>query len=98
MASVKVTFTLDKPTVARLREAAERLGKPKSSVVREAIHDYHDRIGKLSERERRRMLRVFDELLPRIPAKPGSTVDSELKEVRRARRAVGLKRRETNAP
>jgi len=47
-------------TIARLREAAERLAKPKSEVVREAIQDYYERVGKLSERERLRMLELFD--------------------------------------
>jgi len=37
--------------------------------VREAVADYHSRIGRLSERERQRMLRVFDSLVPLIPAR-----------------------------
>jgi predicted DNA-binding protein len=89
MASVKVTFTLDEPTVARLCDAAERLAKPKSEVVREAIEDYHERIGQLSERERVRMLRVFDELVPRIPFRPLADVEKELRAIRVARRAGG---------
>jgi len=44
--AVKVTFTFDETTVTRLSEAAERLSKPKSAVVREAIHDFHERIGR----------------------------------------------------
>lgn len=62
---VKVTFTLDDDTVAKLQDAAERLSKPKSEVVREAVLDYHSRIGRLSEQERSRMLRVLDEYLKR---------------------------------
>jgi len=57
MATVKVTFTLDRETVGRLRQASERLSKPKSAVVREAIHDFSERVGRLSERERLRELR-----------------------------------------
>ena len=36
MASSKVTFTLDAVTIRRLRDAAERLAKPQSAVVRDA--------------------------------------------------------------
>jgi predicted DNA-binding protein len=89
MGTVKVTFTLDESTVARLGDAAHRLAKAKSAVVREAIEDYHERIGQLSERERVRMLRVFDELVPRIPARPLAEVDKELRAIRAARRAGG---------
>lgn len=89
MAKVKVTFTLDRETVGRLRQASERLSKPKSAVVREAIHDFSERVGRLSERERLRMLQLFDEVVPRIPTRPISEVRSEIEEVRRARRAGG---------
>jgi predicted DNA-binding protein len=89
MAKRKVTYTIDAATVARLEEAAERLGKPKSQVVREAINDYAARIGRLSESERLRLLRTFDDLLDRIPERPASEVDEELAEIRAARRAGG---------
>jgi len=46
MAHTKVTFTLDQATVARLRRAAERFSKSRSEIVREAIRDYSERIGK----------------------------------------------------
>ena len=87
--AVKVTFTFDETTVARLSEAAERLSKPKSAVVREAIHDFHQRIGRLSEPERRRMLQVFDELVLKIPRRPKAAVERELMELRKARRSGG---------
>ena len=89
MGSRKVTYTIDAATVARLEEAAKRLGKPKSQVVREAINDYAARIGRLSERERLRMLRTFDEVVERIPERPASEVDDELANIRAARRAGG---------
>jgi len=89
MASVKSTFTLDPQTIARLNATAERLQRSKSEVVREAIRDYSDRAGRLSERERRRMLAAFDELVPRIPQRPASAVDAELDEIRAARRGGG---------
>ena len=84
-----MTFTLDEATIARLRDASERLAKPKSAIVREAIHDFHERIGRLSERERLHMLRVFDEVVPRIPSRPIGEVEEELKAVRQARRGGG---------
>jgi hypothetical protein len=89
MATTKVTFTLDDATVARLRRAAARLDVPQSRVVREAIHDFSERIGRLSERERLHKLRVFDEHVPRIPARPQSEVEAELRAVRAARRRGG---------
>jgi hypothetical protein len=91
MASAKVTFTLDPATIARLQDAATRLSLPKSEVVREAIQEFHDRIGHLSERERLRLLRTFDEVVPRIPARSLRNVENELSALRRARRAGGRK-------
>jgi hypothetical protein len=87
--AVKVTFTLDEATVATLRQTAEQLKKPQSQVVREAIRDYHQRAGKLSEEERLRMLRVFDEMLAKIPLRPQEDADRELCEIRLARRSGG---------
>ncbi|MFQ5740135.1 MAG: ribbon-helix-helix protein, CopG family [Acidobacteriota bacterium] len=89
MATVKVTFTLDEASVARLKRTAERLAKPKSQVVREAIHDYSERIGRLSESERLGLLRTFDQVVPRIPPRPLSEVEEEIAEIRRARRGGG---------
>jgi hypothetical protein len=86
---VKVTFTLDDVTVARLRRAAARLGRPQSQVVREAIRDYAARIGRLSEAERLRLLQVFDTVVPAIPDRPLHAVQAELRAIRRARRRGG---------
>jgi hypothetical protein len=91
MATSKVTFTLDEGTISRLQDAAARLAKPKSEIVREAILEFHDRIGRLSERERLGMLRVFDELVPRIPARSAASTDCELAEVRKSRKTGGRK-------
>jgi predicted DNA-binding protein len=91
MASTKVTFTLDQTTIARLQDSATRLSLPKSQVVREAIQDFHERIGQLSERERLRMLRAFDEMVPLIPKRSLRTVTIELNAIRRARKAGGRK-------
>jgi hypothetical protein len=86
---VKMTFTLDDPTVAALRKSAARLRRPRSEIVRLAIRDYAGRVGKLSEPERLRLLRLFDEVVPRIPSRPAAAVDREIDELRRDRRAGG---------
>jgi hypothetical protein len=89
---VKVTFTLDDDTVTRLRRSAERLGKPQSAVVRDAINDYAGRVGRLSDEERRRMLGVLDDLAVH-PARGARAVRAELESIRRARRQGGRRTR-----
>jgi predicted DNA-binding protein len=86
MAKVKATFTLDQATIKRLQLASERLGRPKSQIVREAIHNYPEHLGRLTEEERVRMLRVIDEMVPMIPRRPVEEVEAELKAIREARR------------
>jgi hypothetical protein len=90
--AIKVTFTLDDETIMRLQQAAERLSKPKSEVVREAVREYHARIGRLSESERVRLLQVFDEFVPRIPSRPIAEVERELAQLRASRRRGGSRR------
>ncbi len=85
---------MDEATILFLNDAAQRLSVPKSQIVREAIAEYHARIGKLSEVERQRMLADFDRLVPRIPGRPSAEVDRELKEIRSGRRRGGKKLRE----
>jgi predicted transcriptional regulator len=89
MATSEVTFTLDAETVHKIEDAAEILAKPKSQIVREAVAAYHGRIGRLSESEIQRRLKIFDTLAPLVPARPQQEVDDELKELRRARRSGG---------
>ncbi len=89
MAKAKVTFTLDDETVRRLRTASERLRKPQSQVVREAVAEYADRVGRLSEGERMALLRTFDRLVPTLPARPARAVDAELRQLRADRRGGG---------
>ena len=89
MATSKVTFTLDDATVNRLQQASARLAMPKSKIIREAILEFYDRIGRLSEHERIGMLRAFDELVPKIPVRSATEVDRELAEVRKARKMGG---------
>ena len=93
----KVTFTLDDDAIRTLERAAERLGAPKSQVVREAIECYGEHLGRLSEEERARMLRTFDRVVPALPARPREDVEAELEAVRRARREGGRGSRESDA-
>jgi predicted transcriptional regulator len=86
---VKVTFTLDHETVTRLRLTAERLRKPQSLVVREAVAEYAAAAGRLSEAERRAMLDAFDRLVPVIPKRSTREVEAELRDIRAARRRGG---------
>jgi predicted DNA-binding protein len=85
----RATFTLDDATETVLRRTAERLGKPKSAVVREAIQDYGARVGRLSEAERLRLLAAFDDLVPKIPSRSLAEVEAELDAIRNARQGGG---------
>jgi len=90
MAQTKVTFSLDEQTLRRLENSARRANKPKSAVVREAIADYHARIGRLSEAERLRLLTAIDRIASRpVPQRSGREVDQEIAAVRKARRGSG---------
>jgi hypothetical protein len=89
MGTVKATFTLDEATMERINVASQRLALPKSQVVREAVQDYYERLGKMSEHERKRMLRIFDEVIPAIPARSEAEVRRELKNIRLERRLGG---------
>jgi hypothetical protein len=87
--TIKMTFTLDEETAARSDRTAQRLDIPKSAVVREAVAEYAARAGRLSEQERRRMLKVFDDVIERIPRQPARATDAELAAIRRARTQGG---------
>lgn len=87
--AVKMTFSLDEETADRLERVADTLRKPKSMVVREAIRDYSERVGRLTDDERERQLEAFDRLVPEIPERPASEVDRELSALRQARRHGG---------
>lgn len=89
----KATFTLDDDTIAYLARTAERLGVPKSQVVREAIRVYGEQAGLLSAEERDRMLSAFDEVTADIPDRPRKEVARELEGLRAARRAGGRRSR-----
>lgn len=82
----KVTFSLDDETVRTLRKLAERAKKPQSLVVREAVAQYAARDEKMSDEERERWLRTFDELVAKIPPRSREDIDRELADIRRSRR------------
>src|SRR5258708_34592112 len=98
MATTKVRFTLDQATSARLNDAAQRLAKPKSEIVREAIQEYHQHIGRLSESEKQRMLRALDELALQPHTRTQAEMEAELQEIRRARRNRARDNRTCSAP
>src|SRR5258708_957886 len=87
MATSKVTFTLDLDTVHRIAEASGRLALPKSQVVREAILEYHARMGRMSDRDRLEKLRLFDAFVPKTPLRSAAAIARELKKIRLARRS-----------
>lgn len=87
--TLKVTFTLDSGTVERLDVAADRLGMPKSQIVRDAVAEFYERLGRLSDRERMALLRTFDDVVPRIATRKAEDVDAELAELRQARQSGG---------
>ena len=88
----KVTYSLDDATVRRIRRTAERLGKPQSHVVREAVAAYDARTDRLSEAERLRMLDVLDRWRKEQVPRSRESVESELREIRLSRRESSLRR------
>lgn len=86
---VKVTFTLDDATVAELRRTAQRLRKPQSQVVREAVAEYSARTDKLTERERLHKLAIIERLKKTKPTRSQAENDAEIAEIRAARRTGG---------
>jgi hypothetical protein len=90
---VKVTFTFDDETVETLRRTASRLKKPRSLVVREAIQDYAARSDRLTEDERKHLLKVFDRMVARIPGGSQAEADAEIEGIRAARKTGGRRTR-----
>lgn len=83
---VRATYSLDEATIRCLRRTAERLGKPQSQIVREAIADYAARADRLSEVERLRMLEVLRRMRNEQVTRSADAVDAELREIRESRR------------
>jgi flagellar motor switch protein FliG len=92
MATSKVTFTLDEETVRHIEDAAARLTKPKDEVVRDAVNQFHERMGfgggKISEAERLRRIEVLREIAKTFATRPQSAVDEELRQLREDRRTL----------
>jgi hypothetical protein len=89
MAVTKVTYTLDEETLRFIDDAAKIQHKPKSQVIRDAMKDYHARLGRLSEAERQRRLHAFDRLYPQIKLKTQEEARAELREIRESRQLSG---------
>ena len=87
-----MTYSLDDATVRRIRRTAERLGKPQSHVVREAVAEYDARTDRLSEVERLRMLEVLDRWRKEHVPRSRESVAAELREIRLSRRESSLRR------
>ena len=85
----RATFSLDEATIAEIKRTAERLKKPQSHVIREAVADYAARTDRLSERERRQVLSLLESLRAAKPTRSEAAVDQELAEIRAARRGGG---------
>ena len=86
---VRMTVTLDAATAERINSAANRLGTSKSRVVEDAVRKFAPGADRLSESERLRFLKAFDELVPLIPPHSRKDIDAEIPEIRRARRPGG---------
>ena len=95
---VKVTYSLDDATVRRIRRTAERLGKPQSQVVREAVAEYDARTDRLSEAERLRMLEVLDRWRKEQVPRSRESVEAELREIRLSRLESSLRRSSHDDP
>ena len=86
---VRATFSLDEATLAEIRRTAEKLRKPQSHVVREAVAEYAARADRLSERERLELLEALERLDRGAASRSATAVDAELREFRAARRRGG---------
>jgi metal-responsive CopG/Arc/MetJ family transcriptional regulator len=90
---VRATFSLDEATLAEIKRTAERLRKPQSHIIREAVADYAARTDRLSERERRHVLDLLERLHATKPSRSQAAVDRELVDLRSARRTGGRRHR-----
>lgn len=90
--AVKRTFVLDEESAGYLDRTADRLGMPKSWVVREALRVYGEQLGRLTDEERDKALAAFDRAIADVPARPRTEVDAELEQLVTARRRGGRKR------
>ena len=96
--NIKVTFTLDAETVARLRAISSRTSKPQSLVVREAVKDYEARAAMLSDEERAHALAIVDRMTHEPPTRTATEVDAELGAIRASRRRWSRSRSSRRRP
>ena len=89
---MKRTFVLDDESAAYLDRTADRLGMPKSQVVREALRAYGAQLGRLTDEERDKALAAFDRAIASLPERPRAEVRAELEELNAARRKGGRRR------
>ncbi len=83
---VKMTFNFDAETIAHLNEAARRLSKSKSDIVRAGIEEVYQKSDKMSDEERERKIAFLKEYAKR--KLPGTRADAEREkqEIRESRR------------
>lgn len=86
---VRVTYSLDDATAAEIRRLAERLRRPQSQVVREAITEYAARADRMTERERLHALATLEKLRTAPVLRSARSVDAEVRAVRAARKRGG---------
>lgn len=86
---VKVTFSLDQETVRSLRQLSERMKRPKSAVLRDAIREYCEREDHVSEAERVSRVAALQQFLAENPPRDEAETQKELDEIRAARRGGG---------
>ena len=85
----RATFSLDEATIAEIKRTAERLKRPQSQIIREAVADFAARADRLSERERLRVMQLLTTLQRAKPTRGEKDVDRELADIRAARRGGG---------
>lgn len=85
----RATFSLDEATIAEIKRTAQRLKKPQSQIIREAVADFAARADRLSERERLRVMQLLTALQRAKPTRAEKDVDRELADIRAARRGGG---------
>src|SRR5688572_5344310 len=83
---IKRTFVLDEESSGYLDRVSDRLGMPKSQVVREALRVYGEQLGRLTHAERDEALAAFDRAIVSVPTRPREEVHAELDEITRSRR------------
>ena len=86
---IKVTYTVDEETVARIRTAAARFKKPQSQIVREAVRHFAEHTDRLTGEERRDRIRRIQAMIARPLTRTAKQVEAELAEIRAARRRSG---------